>query len=117
MKNRLMSWSSDFTKDVPTLSMPVGDQVAVFEPDEAAVAHHLLSEFLRDCAIHRRAPGAIRNQQSPDWGHGPNRPVNTYTEDQIRDAFVGAGERAAEQLIETLREDRIRARPPVLQGD
>ncbi len=97
MSDRIMSWSSDFSTDVPTLSLPVGDHVTILDPEEASVMHRVLGEFLADCALHRRT-------HPPDWGHGANEPVTMYTEDQIRAAFASAGARASDQLIDALRD-------------
>lgn len=116
----LMAWSSDFTGEVPVLHLPFADIVVDFEPDDAAIAHHHLTEFLRDCAIHRRAPDYRPAQPTkPDWGHGPNRPVQTYTEDEIRDA-AGGDSRTIDLLIRTMRDNRERRCPncgqPIIDG-
>jgi hypothetical protein len=48
-RGAIRSWSSNFLSDPPQISVPVGNQVHILDPDDAAILHHILGEFLSDC--------------------------------------------------------------------
>jgi hypothetical protein len=50
----LMAWSSDFTTDPPTLTVPVGATTHALGPDDASILHHILGEFLAE--VKKRPP-------------------------------------------------------------